>query len=99
MAFKENLRPFFALRGGGFAVAATVAGASSPVNGILEVELVEIQIGEMPIIGNKPVFTCATADLPALSREMSVVINAKSYKLVKPEPDGTGVTRLILDEA
>ena len=99
MPFTENLNPFFALRGGGFAAEATITGAADPVKGILEVELVETQLGDMPIIGNKPVFTCATATLPALSRGLSIVISGTSYKLVKPEHDGTGVTRLIMEEA
>jgi len=98
MPFTENLSPFFASRGGGFAIPATITGAAGPVYGILDVEPVEVMLGEMPIIGNKPVFTCKTADLPALSRGLSVVINSTSYKLVKPENDGTGVTKLILDE-
>ncbi len=47
-----------------------------------------------------PVFTCATADV--ISRELrkgsQLVISNETYKVRRHEPDGTGMSRLILEQ-
>jgi hypothetical protein len=93
MAFAEDLDVF--INTGDFAEAATV-GAST-VNGIFF-----NGYGESLdyAAGSKPSFLCKVADLPALTLgTTSAVISSATYTIVENQPDGHGLTTLILEAA
>lgn len=54
---------------------------------------------DQEISGRRPMFTCATADVVFITAGINgsnLYINGKDYRIAEPRPDGTGVTRLIL---
>jgi hypothetical protein len=90
--FTEDLSVFFSTDD--FAVAATLQGVA--VNGIFDETYME-PIGNV-VEGRAPIFTCATTAIPAVSQGQTLVIGARTFKVRGVEPDGTGVTRLRLEE-
>ncbi|MEW6612702.1 MAG: hypothetical protein AB1409_08175 [Pseudomonadota bacterium] len=87
MDFAADLNLFVA----DFGINAVVGGVS--VRGIFDNAFVE-QLG---VEGLRPTFTAPTASLPAVSHGTVVTINAVSYRSIGVQPDGTGVTLLILE--
>jgi len=90
MAFTETFAPFMA----DFAVDATVAGVG--VLGIFDDAYQDV-LGL--VAGTTPVFLLPTASVGSATLGSSVVIGAASYTIARIEPDGTGLTRLVLQEA
>ena len=45
----------------------------------------------------RPTFTCNTVDLPAAPHGYKIVYNSITYLIITPEPDGTGMTLLVLE--
>lgn len=93
MAFAEDLAPFFSPDE--FAVSATIGAATVQVifdNGYQAVlaGLMESQV---------PTCVGATADLAAAVEGTAVTIESVAYKVVDNQPDGTGVTTLVLEKA
>lgn len=75
-----------------FAVTATIDGSS--VDGIFDHEFVEAA----GFSGERPVFLCRTSDVSGVSEGVTVTVNSTSYTLRVIESDGTGFSRLILEE-
>ena len=85
----EDLAPFFALP---FGVSATVSG--TPLIGIYDDRSVIV----LDVEGIAPTLLCRTADLPGgLAQGATVTVGSASYKLCDIQPDGTGLTLLILE--
>lgn len=74
-----------------FAVTATVDGSS--VEGILGNEFVLVDFIE----SKKPTFDCATADVVGVAHGGTVTVGSDTYKVRGIQPDGTGMTKLILE--
>lgn len=100
---QENLNVFFDKRFGG--VDATVAGA--PVVGNFSNEYVEVDNGVAPVVGLKPVLAVKSSDavgavtgtdVTVEEEEAGVVVRTGTYKVIIQQPDGTGVTILILEK-
>lgn len=90
MAFTENFAPFFA----DFGIDATVGGAA--VVGIFDRQY----LTEMGFVaGSSPVLLCISAEVSSAGEGTAVTIGAASYTVTVPEPDGTGLTLLRLQEA
>lgn len=87
MAFLDT-SAFFA----DFGVTATVGGAS--VRGDFNAAH-EVAFGLVG--GPRPVFLAATTDVSSATRGTAVVISGTSYTVAEVQPDGTGMTLLILD--
>ena len=95
MAFTENIAEFF--DADDFAVTATWNLTS--VKGIFNNEYFD-EIGPGPgVESSNPVFICATADVTGIAEGDDITINGTTYKVVgPPQPDGTGVMTLQLQE-
>ena len=93
MAFAESLADFLDTTHG-FAVSATIGAATVPV--IFDAAYADA----LSIVsGTQPVALAASADVSAVSSGTSITINAVAYTVTAIEPDGTGLTRLRLQEA
>lgn len=92
--FAEDLTHFFDLQG--FAVSATLAGEA--VRGVFDngSSLGNVGIG---MAGTQPAFTLATASIVGEAVGQALVIGSASYLVAVHEPDGTGVSRLVLEAA
>lgn len=88
--FNEDLSEF--LDATEMADNATIGGAT--VAGIFDNQFVEVH----GIEGVRPVFTCDEDDVSSLSHGSSLTIKSTSYKVAGIQPDGTGLTSLILEK-
>lgn len=93
--FAENLAPFF--KASGLGVAVTVDGAAREA--IFDAEH---QLGGLAVAGiaaAQPMLTLPTAHVPASPVGKAAVIGSTTYTIVEHQPDGTGVSRLMLERA
>ena len=100
MPFTENLKYFIDTNI--FAHAATYTpsgGSATTVNGIFDNEFYSSDIAENGVEGTQPRLTCASADIAGVSSGATFVISGTTYDFVREEPDGTGVSLVILKEA
>lgn len=93
MAFVENIAAFF--QAADFAVSATLA--SLPVVGIFDLAYQLGDVGGTGMASTAPVFTLSTASVPVNPIGLTMVVNAISYTVAAHEPDGTGVSLLMLE--
>lgn len=101
MAFTEDLSAFTA----DFGVDATLAG--QPVRLIFDAPSAQGQFfngssavvtqGVLGMAGTQPMATLPTAQAGATPEGAVLAIGAKSYTVVAHEPDGTGLSRLLLE--
>lgn len=88
MAFAEAFASFFADLGSD----ATVGVAT--VRGIFDTDYGD----PMGLVaGNRTVLTVATADVPGVDHGTAVSVNSTAYTVAEVQPDGTGITRLVLE--
>lgn len=100
MAFTEDFSVFFDTDG--FASEFTYypnVGAEITVNGIFDQAFYEVSGGEVGIAGNQPRIVCETAKIPSPVYGEKVKIDGNVFTIVGIQPDGTGTTTLILEEA
>lgn len=71
----------------------TVGGVS--VAGIFD----DAYLDPLGIAGSQPSLLCASADVSTAAQGTAVVVNAVSYTVGSIQPDGSGMTRLLLQEA
>lgn len=92
MPFAEDLSAFFSPAE--FAVTVTLAGVA--VTGIFDAayQLADVGTG---MAGTAPVLTLPTSAVPPSPVGAAVVVNAVTYTVAAHEPDGTGVSRLLLE--
>jgi hypothetical protein len=89
----ENLAPFFA----DFAVDATVNGQA--VRGIFDNGFASAEVGLVGMSSARPMLTLPTAGLSADPVGQTAVVGGTSYLVAVHQPDGTGVSTLMLERA
>ena len=89
----ENLAPFFA----DFATTATVDGASVSV--IFDNGYATGAVGPYGMASSAPTLTLPTASVPASPVGKAVVVTGTNYTVAEHQPDGSGVSTLILERA
>lgn len=87
MAFAEDLTPYFA----DFGITATVGGVS--VRGIFD-NAYQDSFGI--VASPQPSLLIASSSAPSAAVGDSVVANTATYTIAEIQPDGTGMTRLLL---
>lgn len=97
MAFTEDLSAFLDTDGG-FAVEATYDGGTI-VEGIFDNGYAEAPVGLVGVGGTVPRFLCRTEDVADDPAGDSLVVEDVSYTIVRGEPDGDGMTWLVLEAA
>ncbi len=87
MALDEDFAEFMADFGVSAKVGATV------VTGIFD----NAEADTFGLVANtRSVLTVATEDIPAAAVGTTVVVNGTTYTIAELQPDGTGITRLML---
>jgi hypothetical protein len=89
----EDLAPFFA----DFAVDATVNGQA--VRGIFDNGFASAEVGLVGMSSARPMLTLPTAGLSANPVGQTAVVGGTSYLVAAHQPDGTGVSTLMLERA
>jgi hypothetical protein len=92
---QENLAIFMNLAE--FATTVTLNGVT--VAAIFDEAYAGGDVGPFGMASTAPQLTIATADVPAAVVGMPVVANGTNYTVAAHEPDGTGVSRLVLELA
>lgn len=78
---------------------AALANVSAVVDGVTVNGIFDNAYGDaLGIAGSVPMLSCASDEIDA-ARGDAVTIGATSYTVTNVEPDGTGMTRLTLQEA
>lgn len=90
--FTEDLTQFFAPDE--FAFNATLSGAA--VRGIFDNAHIATDPG-MGMSTTNPVFIMASSDVPANPVGRPLIVNGVTYNIAAYEPDGTGISELILE--
>jgi hypothetical protein len=85
----ETLNAFFS----DFASTATVGGVT--VEALWDAAYTD----PLGMAGNQPQLIVASEDLPSVAVGQAVTVNAVNYTVTGIEPDGTGITTLILRRA
>lgn len=80
-----------------FAVDATVAGQA--VRGVFDNGFALGDVGMAGLASTQPVLAVPTASVPASPVGSAVVVAATNYLVAAHEPDGTGMSRLLLERA
>jgi hypothetical protein len=93
MPFTEDLTPFFT----DFAVSAVLGGVV--VAGIFDRAYQSGSVGVAGFASTQPVLTLPTASLAGDPVGLALVVNASTYSVVAHEPDGTGISLLMLEAA
>ena len=91
--FVENTAAFFT----DFGQTVTLGGAA--VSGIFDNGYALGSVGAIGMASSQPTLTLATAHVPANPVGTAVVVGAANYVVCAHEPDGTGVSRLMLEAA
>ena len=94
--FAEDTTAFFDTTTG-FAQAATVGGASVAV--LFDNASALGAVGPYGMATTQPAITLPTAQVPADPVGTAVLVNATAYVVAAHEPDGTGISRLLLEAA
>lgn len=99
MAFEEDLSPFFDVDG--FGVPFTYipeVGAPISAVGIFDDAFYAAQGGEVSVAGSQPQLQYPTASIPdePIYGE-GIQVNGKEYSITSIQPDGTGITTLMLE--
>jgi hypothetical protein len=89
--FEEDLDAFFDLDAHG--VEVILGNSGDIITGIFDREFLE----SLDIQGSSPVLTCKSVDVENLTRKDPLEIDGKIYTFVRAEPDGAGVTRVLLE--
>ena len=76
----------------GFAVDAIIG--DSTVSGVFDAAYAE----RLNTAGTAPVFLCRSADVAAVEQGDPVTIDGVEYEVAGIEPDGTGMTTLVLED-
>lgn len=77
-----------------FSVAVTLPSAAV-VRGIFDAAYAD----PLGMAGNQPILTVASADVSAVAVGAALTINAVGYTVTEIQPDGTGMTTLMLRRA
>jgi hypothetical protein len=87
----QNLTPFFNTQE--FATLAMIGGLA--VSGVFD----RLYVEYADITGNHPTFLCPSEQISHIELGDEITINQKSYTIAAIQPDGTGLTLLVLHEA
>ena len=91
--FVENTAAFFT----DFGQTVTVGGAA--VSGIFDNGYALGSVGPIGMTSSQPMLTLASANVPASPVGTAVVVGSTNYTVGAHEPDGTGMSRLLLEAA
>lgn len=84
-----------------FAITATYTpdgGSSASVKGIFDEGYQAVEIGgEVAVANVSPQFSTQSSEVSSASKGDAIVCNSVTYTVVNVQPDGTGVTTLILE--
>jgi hypothetical protein len=93
-----DLAGYFETESHGVSATITINGSASVIKVILNKEYFAIDPGTgMEIESFQPVTTGRTADMSSVEIGDTIQIQSVTYNIISVQPDGTGVTQLVLE--
>lgn len=96
---EQDLLNFFDTETHGKTASITINGTSSSISVILNKEYFEIPGETVDIDGSQPIVFCRSSDVTGVDTADTISIDSINYNIKNIQPDNTGVTILILQEA
>lgn len=94
-----DLAGYFDTDAHGTAATITINGSGSSINVILNKEYFAIDPGlGMEVEGSQPVCTGRSADMTNVEIGDTILISSVTYNIINVQPDGVGITALVLEE-
>lgn len=94
-----DLAGYFDTDAHGVSATITINGSGSNINVILNKEYFAIDPGlGMEVEGTQPVCTGRSSDMTNVEIGDTIQIDSITYNIINVQPDGVGVTTLILEE-
>jgi len=94
----QDLENFFDTETHGSTATVTINGTGSSINVIINKEYFAIAGESVDVDGTQPVVTCRSSDVTGIDTDDTITIDSVTYNIVNIQPDGTGVTVLILQD-
>lgn len=69
------------------------------VNGIFDNEFELAELGDISVEGTAPAFQCPSAKVVGIAQGNPFTVKGGNYKVVREQPDGTGWSIVILEDA
>ncbi len=92
---KENLDIFF--KGPGSLLAEfKIGGQVVRVRGYFEDAFFDSSVGQVVLNSRQPRFMCKESDVAKVQRDMKVTVKGVQYAVLEVQPDGTGVSTVLL---
>lgn len=94
-----DLAGYFDTDAHGVAATITINGSSSTLNVILNKEYFAIDPGfGTEVEGTQPVATGRSSDMTNVAVGDTILISSITYNITNVQPDGVGITSLVLEE-
>ena len=94
----QDLLNFFDTETHGVTANISIDGTSSNISVILNNEYFAIAGESVDIDGTQPVVTCRSSEVTGVDTDDTITISSITYNITNIQPDGTGVTVLILQD-
>lgn len=94
----QDLLNYFDTETHGVTASISIDGTSSSISVILNNEYFAIAGESVDIDGTQPVVTCRSSDVTGVDTDDTITISSITYNITNIQPDGTGVTVLILQD-
>ncbi len=94
----QDLLNFFDTDTHGISASVTIDGTATSISVILNKEYFAIAGESVDVDGTQPVVTCRSSDVAGIDTSDTIAISGITYNIVNIQPDGTGMTVLILQD-
>ena len=94
MAFTESFAPFFADFG-----ESVIFTGDEPVQAIFDASYDPASVGGVGMASAQPMLTISSDSVPADPVGTGVTVRGVAYVVAAAEPDGTGMSRIMLERA
>ena len=94
----QDLLNFFDTDTHGESASVSINGSASTIKVIINKEYFAIAGESVDIDGTQPVATCRSSDVTGIDTTDTITIDSVTYNIVNIQPDGTGMTMLILQD-
>jgi hypothetical protein len=84
---------------GSSATYTPLSGSPSTISGLFDNEYLAVDAGgSVPVAMQQPMFTCLTSAVSSAQEGDTLLISTTTYKVTNVQPDGQGMTVLMLQE-
>tara|TARA_R100000697_G_scaffold72682_1_gene85040 strand:+ start:1740 stop:2042 length:303 start_codon:yes stop_codon:yes gene_type:complete len=94
----QDLLNFFDTDAHGATATVSINGSASSISVIINKEYFAIAGESVDVDGTQPVVTCRSSDVTNIDTADTIAIDGTTFNIVNIQPDGTGITTLILQD-